>query len=350
MSQYTVTTDAPVLVTGATGYVAGRVVERLLEEGAHVHATVRDPSKTKRLEYLNALAAKHPGTLTFFAADLTQPGSFAQAIEGCQVVFHIASPFVSQVDDPQKELIEPAVQGTQNVLEQVNQTPSVQRVVVTSSCAAIYGDNIDLQQTPNGVFDESIWNTTSTLDHNAYSLSKTLAEKKAWEMAEAQDRWRLVVCNPALVMGPGVRIHESSESFNLMKQMIDGTMASGMPDLHIGVVDVRDLAEAHLRAGFLPDAEGRHVLIGSNASVPKMVETLRPKYDTLKLPKRVAPKWLLWLVGPFAGLSRTFVSRNIGHPWKADNAKSIQSLGMSYRSLDETMHDFAQQLVEEKIV
>ncbi|MBX2802549.1 MAG: NAD-dependent epimerase/dehydratase family protein [Myxococcales bacterium] len=349
-SELSIPTDAPVLVTGATGYVAGRVVERLLQEGLTVHATVRDPSNTERLGYLTDLAQGSPGEIRFFGADLTKPGSFAEAMEGCQVVFHVASPFINNVEDPQKELVDPAVDGTTNVLEQANATDSVTRVVVTSSCAAIYGDAIDLQSTPRGVFDEEVWNTTSTLTHNAYSLSKTLAERKAWEIAEAQDRWRLVVCNPALVMGPGVRIHPSSESHNLMKQMVDGTMASGMPDLQIGVVDVRDLAEAHLRAGFLPEAEGRHVLVGTNASVPMMVDALRATWGKLRLPKRIAPKWLLWLVGPFAGLTRAFVSRNIGHPWKADNSKSIEKLGLTYRPLADTLNDFVQQLVDDGTV
>ena len=293
MSDLTIPTDAPVLVTGATGYVAGRLVERLLEAGLTVHATVRDASKTDRLQYLNDLADKSEGTIRFFSADLLDEGSFAEPMAGCRVVFHTASPFVIDVKDPQKELVDPAVKGTENVLSAANATESVERVVVTSSCAAIYGDNVDLQGTPRGVFDEEVWNTSSTLDHNAYSLSKTLAERKAWEMAEAQDRWRLVACNPAMVMGPGVKIHQTSESFNLMKQMVDGTLGSGMPDLRIGVVDVRDLAEAHLRAGFLPDAKGRHVLVGTDATMPMMVEALEPAWGgKLKLPARTLPKWL----------------------------------------------------------
>ena len=340
-------TGSPVLVTGGTGYVAGRVIERLLNEGLTVHATVRDASKTDRYAYLTELGASSPGELRVFSADLLQPGSFSEAMAGCSVVFHVASPYVINVKDPQKELVEPAVQGTVNVLGQVNATETVQRVVLTSSCAAIYGDNIDLDSTPRGVFDEEVWNTSSTLDHNPYSLSKTLAEKKAWEMVAAQGRWTLVVMNPAMVMGPGLRIHEGSESFQIMKQLIDGTMAAGMPDLRIGVVDVRDLAEAHYRAGFLPDAQGRHVLIGGDASLPMMVETLRgDRWKALKLPKRVLPRWVLWLVGPMAGLSRQFVSKNIGRPWTGDNSKSLEQLGLTYRPLAETMNDFTQQLVD----
>lgn len=339
---------APVLVTGATGYVAGRIIERLLQEGVTVHGTVRDPSKTERLAYLTELAAKHPGTLVFFRGDLNEPGSFADGMAGCSHVFHVASPFASSVADPQRDLVDPAVNGTRTVLEQANATPTVKRVVVTSSCAAIYGDSIDLKDTPNGVFTEEVWNTSSSLQHNAYSYSKTLAEKEAWKLHDAQDRWTLVTVNPSLVMGPGVKIHSTSESFELIKQMGDGTFGTGAPDLHLGVVDVRDLANAHLAAAFLPDANGRNIISGHNTSIPKMAQSIDGRFAAYPLPRRVLPKFLLWLVGPFvnATLTRTFVSRNVGHDWQADNSKSVRELGMTYRPLAETLGDFMQQLID----
>lgn len=342
----------PVLVTGATGYVAGRVVEKLLAAGVTVHATVRDPSKTERLAYLQDLADAHPGSLQFFGADLIKPGSFEQAMAGCSVVFHIASPFASGVSNPQKDLVDPAVNGTQNVLEQANETPSVTRVVVTSSCAAIYGDNIDLDDTPDGEFTEDVWNTTSSLTHNAYSYSKTLAEKKAWAIHDAQDRWKLVTVNPSFVLGPGVRIHHTSESFTFTKQLGDGTFKSGAPALSIGVVDVRDLAAAHVNAGFLPDANGRNIISGHNTNVLAMAQTLSERFGSLPLPTRTLPKFLLWLIGPFVNstITRRFVSRSIGRPWVANNSKSQRELGVTYRPLAETMNDFVQQLVDEGVL
>ncbi|MGB5541987.1 MAG: NAD-dependent epimerase/dehydratase family protein, partial [Gammaproteobacteria bacterium] len=185
--------SAPVMVTGATGYVAGLLVEKLLQEGLTVHAPVRDPDNPEKLKYLNALASAAPGEIRYFKADLLDEGSYAEAMAGCQLVFHTASPFIVDVEDPQKELVDPAKLGTRNVLETANRTPSVRRVVLTSSCAAIYGDNADLQQTPGGVFTEEIWNTSSSLAHNPYSYSKTVAEKEAWKINQAQSRWDLVV-------------------------------------------------------------------------------------------------------------------------------------------------------------
>ena len=271
---------------------------------------------------------------------------------GCGTVFHIASPFQLDVEDPQRDLIEPAVEGTRNVLEEVNRMPTVDRVVLTSSCAAIYGDNIDLDATPDGVFTEEIWNTSASLTHQPYSYSKTLAEKKAWELHDAQDRWRLVVMNPPAIYGPGIRLHADAESFKIITQLGDGTMAAGVPRFGIGVVDVRDVAEAHLRGAFLPNAEGRHVISGHDSDFVEMARIIAAKYPDYRLPKRAAPKFLIWLLGPFINkaLTRRMVSLNVDRPWRGDNTKSREKLGMTYRSLETTLCDHFQQLADEGVV
>lgn len=344
----------PVLVTGATGFVAGWLVKKLLEEGFTVHAAVRNPDKKEKLQHLAKIAASSPGSIKYFKADLLTDGAYFEAMQDCELVFHTASPFFLDVKDPQKELIEPAVNGTKNVLESVNKTPSVKRVVLTSSCAAIYSDADECAQYPNGELTEEIWNTTATLDHQAYSLSKTLAEKQAWEMNKAQDRWELVVINPSFVLGPFLNPAETtSESFSIMKQMGDGTYKMGAPRMGIGVIDVRDLAEAHFRAGTLPEANGRNIISAHNTDFFEMSQKLRPKFgDKYPLPKKVAPKWLIWIVGPIVnkGFTRKMVSKNIGHVWKANNTKSVKELGMKYRPLEETMVDTFQVLVDNKII
>lgn len=338
----------PVMVTGATGYVAGWIVKRLLEEGVTVHAPVRDHKDAKKIGHLKELEAATPGTLHFFKADLLEPGSYAQAMEGCGIVFHTASPFKLDIHDPQKELVDPARLGTQNVLETANRTESVRRVVLTSSCAAIYGDNADIEKAPGHVLTEDIWNTSSSLEHVPYSYSKTVAEQAAWAIAKKQSRWDLVVINPSLVIGPGINPHGTSESFNLVRQLGNGRMKAGIPDIGIGVVDVRDLAEAHLRAAYLPAAKGRHIVSGHNTSFPEMARALLPKYKAYPVPRRVLPKWLVWLAGPLADKSTTrkFVSRNVGYAWKADNGKSIRELMMTYRPLSVSIQDMFQQMID----
>ncbi len=347
-------TDPPttVLVTGATGYVAGWLIKLLLDRGHTVHGTVRDPDNAAKRAHLDALAADAPGTLRLFKADLLTAGSFAEAMAGCDVVCHTASPFTTSVADPVRDLVEPAEQGTRNVLAQVDATPSVRRVVVTSSCAAIYGDNADLEQVAGGVFTEADWNTTSSVDHQAYSYSKTAAERAAWAAHAAQDRWSLVTINPSLVLGPGTTHHASSESFKLLTQFGDGTLKMGVPDYGMGIVDVREVAEAHYQAALRPEAEGRHIVSAHNSSFVEVAALLAARYgDRLPIPRRTLPKWLVWLVGPLANkaMTRKVVSRNVGWPFKGDHSKSVQALGLTYRPLAETLADHMDQLIAEGV-
>jgi len=344
-------TELPVLVTGASGYVAGWLVKRLVQAGVTVHAAVRDPQDTRKLAHLKAMADAGPGTIRFFAADLLQPGSYAKAMAGCAVVFHTASPFTTSVKDPQRELIDPALLGTRNVLEEAARSASVRRVVLTSSCAAIYTDAADCADAPGGVLTEAVWNTTASLEHQPYSYSKTLAEQDAWRLARLQSQWKLVVVNPSLVVGPGTNPHATSESFNIVRQLGDGTMKAGAPRAGFGVVDVRDLAQAHLAAAFVPGAEGRHIVSGHNTDLLSVGQCLLPKFgDRFPLPRRALPKWLVWLFAPMSGLTRKFVARNVNHAWRADNSKSRQALGMTYRPMKESMQDMFGQMVDAGIV
>lgn len=337
-----------VLVTGATGYVASWLVKRLLEEGVTVHAAVRDPKDLKKLAHLDRIAAGLPGTLRYFKADLLAQGSYAEAMQGCSIVFHTASPFKLDISDVQKELIAPAKLGTQNVLETANKIDSVQRVVLTSSCAAIYGDCADVETAPEKILTEEIWNTSSSLEHVPYAYSKTLAEREAWKIAQAQSRWDLIVINPSLILGPGLNPHATSESFNLVRQLGNGRMKAGIPNIGCGAVDVRDVAEAHLHAAYLPNAEGRNIVSGHNTSLPEIAGNLLPAYEAYPIPRRTLPKWLVWLAAPLAdkNTTRKFISRNVGYEWHADNSKSVRELQMSYRPLQVTIQDMFQQMID----
>lgn len=350
----TIDKSKPVLVTGATGYVAGWLVKMLLDEGFTVHAAVRNPDKKEKVQHLLDMAEKAKGEIKLFKSDLLQEGSYAEAMQGCELVYHTASPFTTAVDDPQKELVEPAKFGTRNVLEQVNKTESVKRVVLTSSVAAIYGDNADIENTPDGKYTEDIWNTSSSLEHQPYSFSKTVAEEEAWEINKKQSRWDLVVINPSLVIGPSSNPSSTtSESFSLVKQMGDGTFKQGLPKLGIGVVDVRDVAFAHYQAGFKPEAEGRHIVSGHNTYFLDLAKTLLPDYgDKYPIPKREMPKFLVWLFGPMINktMTRKYISRNVGYSFIADNTKSKEELGVTYRPMKESMTEMFQQMIDEKVL
>lgn len=343
--------EKPVLVTGATGYVAGWIVKKLLDEGFTVHATVRDPNNTDKLKYLHTIAAKSSGTLRLFKADLLQPKSFDEAMKDCELVFHTASPFINKVENPQRDLVDPALIGTKNVLESVNKTASVQRVVLTSSSVAIIGDAIDCESFPNGLATENYWNTTSSVEHQPYNYSKVIAERAAWEINKKQDRWDLVTINPSLVIGPGLNAFATSESFNIVRQIGDGSMKYGIPEFHIGVVDVRDLAEAHFKAGFTPTAQGRYIISAENTGFLPLANILKKKYgNAYPFPTRHLPKSLVWLLAPLAGFKRKMISRNVGHQWKVDNTKSIKELGIHYRPIEESIVEMFQQLADNGIV
>lgn len=337
--------EAPIMLTGATGYVGGHIAKLLLERGHTVHAPIRNPENKSKTKYLDEIAASADGKIIYFEADLLQEGSYQAAMEGCEVVIHTASPFITNPKNPQKDLVDPALKGTENVLLTATSTDNVKRVVLTSSCVAIYGDAKDTLDYPNQTMTEEIWNTTSSLKKSPYNYSKTVAEKRAWEISNGQSQFDLVTVNPSLVIGPGINPKGTSESYNIVKQLGDGSLKTGAPDLNIGCVDVRDVAEAHYLAGFTPTAKGRYICSAENTSLLGLAEYLRPKYgDKYPLPKGTAPKWLLWLIGPMFGISRQFVKDNVGYPWKADNTKIKQELGIKFRPVSDSINEFFEQL------
>ncbi|MGH8505790.1 MAG: SDR family oxidoreductase [Stenotrophobium sp.] len=348
----TINSSAPVLVTGAAGYIASWLVKDLLEAGHTVHGTVRDPHKKKGLEHLHKLAAAHPDKLKLFAADLLTSGSFDIAMQGCELVMHTASPFViSGIKDAYEDLVRPAVEGTRNVLESANRCASVKRVVLTSSEAAIYGDNIDAKDAPNHTLDESNWNTSSSLEHQPYPYSKVSAEKEAWAIQKKQSRWDLVTINPGLVLGPSLTRASASTSLVFIKQLTNGTMFPAAPDLPMGVADVRDVAQAHFKAGFTPQAQGRHAISAGDSTPLEMGRLLRKRFGgKYKFPLFQAPKLMVWLAAPMAGLTRKYVELNVGHPLHFDSSKSRRELKLKYRPLEQTLADHFNQLLDDGLI
>jgi nucleoside-diphosphate-sugar epimerase len=350
----TIDKSKPVMVTGANGYVASWLVKRLLDEGITVHAAVRNPNDEKKIGHLKAAAENSKGEIKFFKTDLLIPGSYKAAMEGCELVYHTASPFTLGVKNPQKDLVEPAVKGTENVLNTAKEVASVKRIVVTSSCAALYTDAIDTNNAPGGRITEEVWNTTASLDYQPYSYSKTLAEQAAWEIAKSQKQWDLVTINPAGVFGPPLNPHSNtSESMNILIMLGGGDMKMGAPKLGIGIVDVRDVADAHVNAGFMPEAHGRYITFAHESNFLEMGQVLLPKYgDKFPLPKKALPKWLLMLIGPMANklFTRKFIRNNVNIEWKGDNSKIKNELGIKFRPLKETMEDSFQLLIDEGIL
>jgi nucleoside-diphosphate-sugar epimerase len=342
----------PVLVTGASGYLGSWIVRLLLEAGHPVHGTVRNPGKKTGLEHLRKLEAQHPGKLTLLEADLLDEGAFDKAMAGCELVMHTAAPFIGAgVTAAQRQLVDPALQGTRNVLDAVNRTDSVKRVVLTSSVVAIYGDAREVERVPGGVFTEQHWNSTSSVGHQPYPYSKTVAEQEAWKYAEGQSRWDMVTIHPGLVLGPSLTNASGSTSLSTMKQFADGTLLAGAPDLYSGIVDVRDAAQAHLLAGFTPAASGRYLVNADTLSLPQIGKILRKRFgEFYAFPRVTVPKFATKLVAPLLGVTPEFVDRNVGYRLRFDSTRSRKELGLTYRPLEDTVAEHFQQMLDDGVI
>lgn len=236
-------------------------------------------------------------------------------------------------------------------MESVNRTESVKRVVVTSSIAATYGDAIEIKATSNNEFDESCWNNTSNATHQPYSYSKVAAERKAWEMADQQNRWSLVCINPALVMGPSLTASSQSGSIELLQQFANGVTLFGVPSMWNGIVDVRDVADAHVAAALLPDASGRYIISGGSLSLLDMGKALTQRFGyRFPFPHFTVPKTAFSFVAPFLGYSREFVKLNMGYPIYFNAKRSQEELNIQYRDIRESVCDHFQQLLDDGVI
>lgn len=272
-----------VCVTGASGYIASWIVKLLLLRGYTVKASVRNPNDPKKTEHLRALDGAGE-RLQLFKANLLEEGSFDAAIEGCEGVFHTASPFFHDTTDPQAELIDPAVKGTLNVLNACAKTTSVKRVVLTSSIAAVAYNG--KPRTPEVVVDETWFSDPDFCKQSKlwYVVSKTLAEDSAWKFAKEKGM-DLVAINPAMVVGPLLQptLNTSAAAvLSLIKEV------QTFPNATFGWVNVKDVANAHIQAFEIPSASGRYCLVERVAHYSEIVDVLHELYPDFQFPEKCA--------------------------------------------------------------
>lgn len=240
-----------VLVTGGTGFVAGHCIVQLLQNGYNVRTTTRSLSKKDSVkEMLKNGRITSFKNIDFIEADLNDDKNWAEAVNGCEYVLHVASPIFLRLPKHEDEMIVPAVNGTLRILKAAREA-GVKRVVITSSFGAVGYSHTD----PHTLITEKEWTNPGDKSLSAYLKSKTMAEKVAWDfMAKEGGNLELTVVNPMAILGPSLGPGLSS-GFELLKKMLDGSMKA-TPKIDLGIVDVRDLADWHLRAMTNPKAKG----------------------------------------------------------------------------------------------
>ncbi len=334
------------LVTGATGYIASWITRDLLAAGHTVYGTVRSLAKEEKYRHLMQAEKENSGKLYLVEADLLDEGSFDEAAESCDYVLHTASPFKIQVKDPKKDLLDPAVQGTKNVMRAALKSPRVRRIVLTSSVAAIHGDNIDIMDQKTGKFGPENWNTTSSLGHQAYSFSKTEAEKTARSMMKDQEGKDLITIHPGFVLGPSLAQRKDSTSIDFMLNLLTGQFKMGAPDLYFGFVDVRDISAMHIQAALMEGGSGeRYIGVTESTNIMGLAEKIEAAFpEKYPLPQRILPKLLLYITGPFMGLSWKFIRKNIGISIAFDTTQVKRDLNFEFRPLSESLRDQVKQM------
>jgi len=332
-----------VLVTGGSGFVASHLIQQLLEGNDTVHTTVRSVANQSKVRPLEEMQKKYPGRLRLYEADLLKPRSFDAAMDACTVVYHVASPFMlpEKIKDGQRQMLEPALLGTRNVLDSVNRAASVERVVLTSTVGAIFGDYIDVMSMENETLSERYFNTSSNIENNPYHYAKVMAEKEAWRICNAQNRWRMVVLNPGLILGPSLTPASESGSLFLLDELMKGYFFYGVPNLSFTTVDVRDVAVAHIKAAEKPEANGRYILADkqmvSFLEIAKIIRTVHKR--PYLVGNRQIPDWLVRAIGPLFGLTQDYIGKHLGIRFQVDNRRSIDELGVAYKPIRETLID-----------
>ncbi|KAJ0953705.1 putative cinnamyl-alcohol dehydrogenase [Helianthus annuus] len=330
-----------VCVTGASGYIASWLVKLLLDRGYTVHATVRSIDDPKKKEHLLALdGAKE--RLSLFEANLSVEGSFDSAVNGCVCVFHTASPVTFSVDDPKAQLIDPAVKGTLSVLKSAAKVQSLKRVVLTSSMAAVV---VRSGQPEHGfVMDETWFSDPSVCEQKElwYQLSKTLAEDAAVKFAK-DNGLDLVAINPGFVIGPILQ-----PTLNLTSEAIMGLIKnvtvvySGLIHMYPGkevfsdgiyrLVDVRDVATAHILAFENPEANGRYCMVGEVVRSLEIMKTMNKLYPSFGQSERYKDSEC---VEPL--------------PYSVSRAKA-ESLGVNFTPMEVSIKDTVESLKKKNLL
>jgi nucleoside-diphosphate-sugar epimerase len=331
-----------VLVTGGSGFIGSHSIIQLLAAGHQVRTTVRNLKREADVRAMLHQGAADPSDrLSFFAADLEKDAGWPEAVAGCDYVLHVASPFPQSVPKNEDEIVVPAREGALRVLRFARDA-GVKRVVMTSSFAAI-GYGHPPRQTP---FTEHDWTDPNAADVLPYTKSKMVAERAAWDFVARESRGlELSVVNPVGVFGP-VLGPDYSTSILIVQKLLDGAMP-GCPRLSFGVVDVRDVADLHLRAMTHPAAKGERFLAiaGDFMFIREMAQVMKGRLGPLakRVPTREIPDWLVRIAALYDSSVKQILPELAKHK-NATSAKAQHVLGWTPRSRDEAIVATAESL------
>jgi len=329
-----------VLVTGGSGFIAAHVLDILLDRGYDVVTTVRSHEKGRRI--LGVHSQTHKGRISYvIVEDIAKDGAFDEAIKSdppFDYVLHTASPFHFNVQDPVKDLLDPAIKGTTGILKAIkSHAPSVKRVVITSSFAAIINANAHEKVYSEANWNPITWEEALSAPASAYRGSKTFAEKAAWEFVEKEKpNFSLATINPPIVLGPVVHYLNSLDAINTsnarIRDFIQGKYKEEIPPTGTYIwVDVREVALAHVRAIEVDDAAGKRffTLAGhfSNKAIAEAIRETHPELES-KLPPKDYP------------------DDTPPGVYGYDNKRTIDILGLKYRSLKDSVNDTVNSLLE----
>ncbi|HVU58820.1 MAG TPA: aldehyde reductase [Puia sp.] len=337
-----------VLVTGGTGFVAIHCIVQLLQKGYKVRTTLRNLGRTNEvLDMLKEGGIPSSENLSFVEADLTRDDNWDRAVANCKYVLHVASPIFLRIPDDENEMIRPAVEGTLRVLRAARDA-GVKRVVMTSNFGAVGYSHKDSTQ----LITEASWTDPNQKGLSAYNRSKVLAERAAWDFMQKEGgALELSVINPMAIFGPSLSPVLSS-GYGLLQKVIDGSMKA-IPNMSLGIVDVRDVADLHLRAMTNPAAKGQRflALAGGVMTLPGIARFLKEKMPavTQRTSTKKLPDWALRIAALFNKQAKAIVPL-VGVYRNASNEKAKNLLGWQPRSNETALLATVESMIKWKII
>ena len=329
-----------ILISGASGFIAGHCILEMLSHGYDVRGTLRDASRGDSLKEILGKHTDRIDALEFVSADLMDEASWVEAAKGCDGILHVASPVPVVQPEDENEIIIPAKTGTLNVLKAAK-TNGIKRVVLTSSVAAVQSGTRD-----SGMFTDKDWTDLSRSDLSPYIKSKTIAERAAWEFANENDL-ELVAVNPALVLGPALEADYGS-SLEALYLLMTGAYPI-LPRLGFEIVDVRDVASLHRLAYETPEAAGnRYICANGFKWFVDIAKTVKAEHPNLKVPTSEMPNFVAKIAAVFLKEIKQFLP-DLGRVKAMDNAPA-KAIGWEPRDAETAIKAGAKSLVDLGIV